>query len=130
MERILDDKCNPREMSTAALAFIGDAVYGLMVRERICCAGRHPVGAMHSKAVKAVRCEGQSLAMESLLPLLSDDERAVFMRGRNTHTAHVPKNSEVADYRCATGLEALFGYIYLCGNIERLRELFAYVEVV
>ena len=62
--------------------------------------------------------------MEQIMPLLSEDELAVFKRGRNAKTAHTAKNSTVADYHAATGLETLFGYLYLSGNIERVRELF------
>lgn len=124
MGKLLSDNGAPKEQSTAALAFVGDAVYSLMVRERLCCAHRYPADTLHKRAVEMVRCAAQAEAIAGVLDSLSDDERAVYMRGRNAHSSHIPKGASVADYRSATGLEALFGYIYLSGNTERLRELF------
>ncbi len=124
MDRLLDDRCNPRELSTAALAFAGDAVYSLLVREKLCCSGLYKADELHKRSVELVRCQYQSEGIKRLMDILTDEEKAVYMRGRNTHTHHVPKNSDVAAYRSATGMEALFGYIYLSGNTERLRELF------
>ncbi len=124
MDRILADACNPRELSTAALAFVGDAVYSLMVRERLCCTSRSGADVLHKKAVQQVRCAAQSEAIKKVLTMLTEEEQAVFNRGRNAHSSHVPKNAAVADYRAATGVETLFGYIYMCGRTERLRELF------
>ncbi|MBE6765008.1 MAG: ribonuclease III [Clostridia bacterium] len=124
MEKLLPDECSARSVSTAALAFVGDAVFGLLARERLCCTHSLPASKLHSSVVSVVRCEAQAKAVEQLMPILTEAEKAVFMRGRNAHSSHVPKKSAIADYRMATGLEALFGYIYLDGNIERLRELF------
>ncbi|MBE6753597.1 MAG: ribonuclease III [Ruminococcaceae bacterium] len=124
MAIILEDNCDVKSMSTAALAFMGDAVYSLMVRERLCCSGRAKADTLHKRAVEMVRCDAQSGAMHRVLDVLTEEEMAVYMRGRNTHQAHVPKNAQPADYRCATGLEALMGYVYLSGNVERLRWLF------
>lgn len=129
MERLLGDSCEPSQMSSASLAFIGDAVFSLMVRERLCCTHRLPAGKLHLRAVHAVRCEGQARAAELFMDSLSEEERAVYLRGRNSHNSHVPKNASIADYRSATGVEALFGYLYLKGDLERLRELFAFVEL-
>jgi len=124
IEKLLPDECSARSVSTAALAFFGDAVFGLLARERLCCTHSLPASKLHSSVVSVVRCEAQAKAVEQLMPILTEAEKAVFMRGRNAHSSHVPKKSAIADYRMATGLEALFGYIYLDGNIERLRELF------
>jgi len=124
IEKLLPDECSARSVSTAALAFVGDAVFGLLARERLCCTHSLPASKLHSSVVSVVRCEAQAKAVEQLMPILTEAEKAVFMRGRNAHSSHVPKKSAIADYRMATGLEALFGYIYLDGNIERLRELF------
>ena len=124
MGKLLNDNGAPKEQSTAALAFIGDAVYSLMVRERLCCGHRYPADTLHKRAVEMVRCSSQAGAIAGVLDTLTDEERAVYMRGRNAHNSHVPKGASVADYRSATGLETLFGYIYLSGNVERLRELF------
>ena len=130
MDRLLGDKCSPKEMSTGALAFIGDAVYSLMVRERLCCAHRFPADTLHKRAVEMVRCTAQAEAIAAMLEGLTDEERAVYMRGRNAHSSHIPKGAAVADYRAATGLEALFGYIYLSDRPERLRELFDKIEAL
>lgn len=124
MDRILADACNPKELSTAALAFVGDAVYSLLVRERLCCASRSGADVLHKRAVEQVRCAAQSEAIRRVQDMLTDEEQAVFNRGRNAHSSHVPKNAAVADYRAATGVETLFGYIYMSGRMERLRELF------
>lgn len=124
MPRLLEDNCAPKEVSTAALAFIGDAVYSLMVRERLCCNHRLPADSLHKRAVEMVRCGAQAGAIAAAMETLTDEEKAVFTRGRNAHSSHIPKGAAVADYRAATGLEALFGYLYLSGRTERLRELF------
>lgn len=124
MERLLDESCDPRRMGTAALAFMGDAVYSMLVREHLCCRSICKAGKLHSEAVAMVCCESQAAHMLRIMDMLTDEERAVYMRGRNTHTSHVPKNSGVGDYRSATGLEALFGFLYLDGQLARMRELF------
>ena len=128
MDRLLAENCNPRELSTAALAFVGDAVYSLMVREHLCATCRSGADVLHKRAVGLVRCAAQSEAIRRVLDLLTEEEQAVFNRGRNAHSSHVPKNAAVADYRAATGVEALFGYIYMSGRTERLRELFAAMQ--
>lgn len=120
MERLYPQDIDLHTLSPLALAFVGDGVYSLMVRERLLSQANRPVNDLHKLAVKAVRAEAQSAAMERLLPLLTEEEEAVFKRGRNAHTAR-----SGADYHRATGLESLFGYLYLAGRIERVRELFA-----
>ena len=124
MERLLNKDCDPREYSAAALAFIGDGVFDLLVREMLVCQGNCQAQKLHNRAVSMVRCEAQAEYMKKLLPILREDEEYAFRRGRNHSSARVPKNAEIADYRTATGLEALFGYVYLKGDIERLREFF------
>ena len=124
MGRLLTDGCDPKELSTAALAFIGDGVYSLLVRERLSCSGHWNADTLHKRAVETVRCDAQSAAAARVLDNLTETERAVYMRGRNTHTSHIPKSAAVSDYRSATGLEALMGYVYLTGDEQRLRELF------
>ena len=130
MERLLNAACNPKEYSAAALAFIGDGVFDMLVREMLVCQGNCPAQKLHNRAVKMVRCETQAEYMQKLIPLLTEDEEYAFRRGRNHSSARVPKNASVSDYRMATGLEALFGYVYLKGDIERLRELFAVITEV
>lgn len=120
MERLYPQDIDLHTLSPLALAFVGDGVYSLMVRERLLSQANRPVNDLHKMAVQAVRAEAQSAAMEKLLPLLTEEEEAVFKRGRNAHTAR-----SGADYHRATGLESLFGYLYLAGRIDRVRELFA-----
>ena len=119
MERLYPKDIDRHTLSPLALAVVGDGVYSLMVRERLLSEANRPVNDLHRLAVKQVRAEAQSAAVERLLPHLTEEEEAVFKRGRNAHTAR-----SGADYHRSTGLEALFGYLYLDGRIDRVRELF------
>ena len=119
MSRLYPEKVDPRTLSPLTLAFIGDGVFELLVRERLVCEGNRPAGALPKRSVAMVRAEAQAEAMDRLLPLLTETEAAVYRRGRNAHTS---RNSE--EYHKATGLEALFGYLYLQGDIGRLQGLF------
>ncbi|MBQ5398927.1 MAG: ribonuclease III [Ruminococcus sp.] len=127
METILDTSSDLRNYSPQTLAFIGDTVYELFVRESLVTQANRPVGELNRRKVGLVNCESQARAAKILMPLLTDEEEAVYKRGRNAFTKNTPKNSSVADYHSATGLEALFGYLYLGGRLERLRELFSYI---
>ena len=113
------------EMNGASLAYLGDAVIELMVREMLLSRDVGDVGKMNKIADTLVRATYQSQAMDKLLPLLTEEEIAVFKRGRNTHSHTVPKSAKVSDYRKATGMEALFGFLHAEGRKERLNELFA-----
>lgn len=117
--------CKPREYGSDVLAFVGDGVFGMLVREYLACSSRVHANELHRRAVTMVRCETQAEYMNRILPHLTEEEEGVFRRGRNYHTSHTPRKS-VAAYRTATGLEALFGYLYLSGRMERMKELFAY----
>ncbi len=113
------------EMSPLTLAFLGDGVFEVMVRERLVERGSCPVKKLHARAVEWVRCETQHrLLREALWPALTEEERAVAQRGRNAHVGHVPKNASVEDYHGATAFETLWGWLYLDGQQDRLRELF------
>ena len=109
-----------RALSPITLAFVGDGVYELMVRELLAAEANRPANVLHRQAVSMVRAEAQAAAYEKISPMLTEAEQAVFRRGRNAHTARTSD-----DYHRATGLEALFGYLYLNDETERLRELFA-----
>lgn len=124
MERFYGAPCNPKELSPLTLAFVGDAVFEIFVRERLVCLANRPVNDLHHLSVEQVCCRAQAKSLEELLPVLTEEEKEICRRGRNAHSNHVPKNSEVSDYHAATGLESLFGYLYLCGRVERLRKLF------
>lgn len=112
-----------KTLGTGALAFVGDAVYSLFVREKLAEINR-PAGALHSLSVNYVRAGAQAKVAAALLGQLTEQELAVFKRGRNLHTGNTPKNATDAEYHAATGLEALFGYLQLSGNTERARQLF------
>ena len=120
MERLYPMDVDIHTLSPLALAFVGDGVYSLMVRERLLSQANRPVNDLHRLAVAEVRAEAQAAAIKRILPALTEQEEAVFKRGRNAHTAR-----SGADYHNATGLEALFGYLYLSDQIDRVRELFA-----
>ena len=112
-------------ISTAALAYLGDSVLELLVREHLVKCGLSSSARLNKKALDFVRAPMQAEAMKALLPHLSEEENAVFHRGRNIGHTNTPKSATVAEYRAATGMEALFGYLHLAGREERLRELFA-----
>lgn len=119
----IQGNCNPKLLSPLTLAFIGDGVYGLLVRERLVLVNR-PVGTLHKKSVELVNAHAQALAIQAIMDKLSEDELAIYKRGRNANSVRHPKNADLTEYRMATGLEALFGYLYLSGNKSRLYELF------
>ncbi len=102
-----------------ALAFVGDTVFDLYVRTFVLQQGVNS-HKMHVLSVKYVSAAAQAAAFNQLEPILTDDEMYIWRRGRNTKPTTVPKNAQVKDYRCATGLETLVGYLYLTGQKERL----------
>lgn len=110
--------------STAALAYLGDCVIEMCVREHLVRAGISSSAKLNRLALDFVRAPMQARAMQRLLPVLSEEELAVFHRGRNVGHTNTPKSATVAEYRAATGMEALFGYLHLSGNPNRIRELF------
>lgn len=112
-----------RLKTPAVLAFVGDAYFGLLVRTMLAGQNR-PSGDLHRISVDYVNASAQASGFERIKPLLSEDELTVFRRGRNFHTGNVPKNSTRAEYHTATGLETLFGYLYLSGQTARAAELF------
>lgn len=110
-------------LNPATLAFVGDAVYSLLVRTYLAGKSRAS-GELHDMAVEFVKASSQAKAMKKIEPFLSEKEIAVFKRGRNFHTSNTPKSSSNADYHTATGLECLFGFLHLSGNKTRINELF------
>ena len=113
------------QMNMLALAHVGDAVYELLVRSMLCSEKNAPVMQLHRLTVKKVCAEAQAAAAEKLLPLFTEEELAVYKRGRNTKVNSAPHHAEIAQYHAATGLEALFGWLYLQGKSARIGELFA-----
>ncbi len=112
-------------MSVLGLAHIGDAVYELLVRSWLCASGKTTSKGLHKETVSRVRAPAQAAAMQRLLPLLDETELAMYKRGRNAKVNSVPKHAEISDYHAATGLESLFGYLYLKGEKERISVLFS-----
>ena len=121
----MTEKLNPDKMTGTDLAYLGDAVMELMTREKLLASGVTDVGRLNRLALNYVRAVAQSEAVERVLPLLSEEEAEVFKRGRNAHGISAPKSASTADYRRATGLEALFAYLWLRGEDGRRLELFA-----
>lgn len=116
--------CDPHSFSPLTLAFIGDGVYDLLVRSYFAAQANRPVGELNRMKVSLVNCKAQAAFAKRLLPLLSEQEQSVYRRGRNAATSNTPKNATPADYHGATGLEALLGYLYICGREDRIYELF------
>ncbi len=114
---------NPNLLSPSVLAFVGDGVYGLMVRTALAEVNR-PSGELHKLSVKLVNATAQAEAYKIIEPVLTEKEISVFKRGRNFKTGNTPKNSSGGDYHTATGLETLFGFLYLSGENDRLKALF------
>ena len=114
---------NVNELSAGTLAFVGDAVYGLLVRQRLAGINR-PIGELHRLSVTYVNANSQAEAFKVIEPVLTEKELMQYKHGRNLHTNNVPKQSTVARYHSATGLEALFGYLHLSGQTERINQLF------
>lgn len=118
------DKKTAGQYSPLTLAFLGDSVYEQLVREHLVTRANMPVRKLHSQTVEYVCCEFQSKACERLLPVMNAEEADIFRRGRNAGGITPPKHSTVAEYRTATGLECLFGYLCLTGQLSRIEELF------
>jgi len=116
-----------KQYSPLSLAFLGDSVYEVMVREALLREANRSAKQLHEQAVAHVRAAFQASAVEQIIPLLSQDEADILRRGRNANGISVPKSSTPADYRKATGFECLFGYLFLCGQNERLHTLFTVI---
>ena len=112
-------------MSMLGLAHIGDAVYELLTRTRLCGLGVTKVSELHRMTVATVNAPAQAEAAQRILPKLTEEEAAIYRRGRNTKVNSVPQKADIAQYHAATGLEALFGWLYLLGRLDRIGELYA-----
>lgn len=123
---------DPREMSASALAYLGDAVLELYVREYLVTRGITSSKELNDAALAFVRAHAQSEALEHILPHLSERETEIYKNGRNNNKVSVPKSASALDYRRATGFETLFGYLHLAGEKSRMDELFAlaYEDVI
>lgn len=115
------------ELGVANLAFLGDAVYELLVREEVAKSTNMPSITLHQNAVKKVCAKAQAAAYNMLKTKLTEQEYNILKRGRNHKINSCPKNASPIEYKKATGLETLFGYLYLTGNYARIREIFDYI---
>lgn len=122
--RFLNEPCNPDNLSPATLAFVGDGVYELLTREWIACKANRPAKELNAAKVTMVSAPAQAEGFLKIQELLTEKEYEVFKRGRNAHTVRSPKSATRAQYHQATGVEALFGWLYLSGNVSRAVELF------
>ena len=113
-----------RGMSVLGLAHIGDAVFELMIRTWLCTNGTSTAKQLHNETVSYVSAKAQAVSVDKIIPELSEEEYSIFKRGRNAHVNNVPRGSTFEEYHAATGLEVLFGFLYLSGKSERLSELF------
>ncbi len=118
------DKQRIDSISNLGLAHLGDGVYELLCRSYLCVQGRHTVKNLHKDAVELVKAPAQARFMDKILPHLNEEELAYYRRGKNAHSHAAPKSATPQEYAKATGLETLFGALYLAGKRERLNELF------
>lgn len=122
--RFTDLKAKPNELSPLNLAFIGDCVYEMLVRETLVLNANRPVNDLHKESVKFVSAKAQTIAYDKIKDCLTEQETAIYKRGRNAKVGHNPKSASQGEYHIATGIEALFGYLYLTEQTQRIKELF------
>lgn len=122
--RFIDNDVNAKQLSPLNLAFIGDCIYEILVRETLVTEANRPVNDLHRESVKFVSAKAQTVAFEKIKDILTEEETAIYKRGRNAKVGHSPKSATEGEYHCATGVEALFGYLYLTEQTDRIKELF------
>lgn len=111
-------------ISNLGLAHMGDCVYEMLVRSYLCAEGNKTVAQLHKQTITMVKATYQAAFVDKMLPLLTEDEMTYYRRGKNSHVHAVPKSATPAQYAKATGLEAMFGYLFLSGKKERANEIF------
>lgn len=127
MENFFEMHMEPAQInaiSNTGLAHIGDAVYELLCRSYLCASGHHTLKRLHADSVALVKAPAQAKFADILLPHLTEEEQDYYRRGKNAHTHAAPKSASRQEYAKATGLETLFGALYLAGKTDRLNELF------
>ncbi len=124
------DKNKIKQMNPLVLAFVGDGVETLFVRAKVALSGDAKANALHKRASAEVNAHAQSEQAERVLPYLTEEEKDIFLRARNSKSRHHAKNFSVTDYRRASGWEAVIGYLYLTGETDRLKELFELMEKI
>lgn len=118
------EKSQVDAISNLGLAHMGDCVFEILCRSYLCARGGKTVDKLHRETIHMVKATSQAKFVEKLLPLLDEEELAYYRRGKNSHVHAVPKSATPAEYAKATGLEALFGALWLLGRTERINELF------
>lgn len=126
--RFIDKAVNAKQLSPLNLAFIGDCIYEILVREMLVTNANRPVNDLHKESVKFVSAKAQTEAFEKIQGILTEEEMAIYKRGRNAKVGHSPKSATEGEYHCATGVEALFGYLYLTEQTDRIKELFSKIN--
>lgn len=116
-----------REQSPLAMAFVGDAVYTLLIREHLVTNKRQPINKLNQASVRYVSAKGQFMALELINSLLTEEEQNMVRRGKNTSKASVAKHASVEEYRASTGFECLIGYLKLTNRDERIAQLVKYI---
>ncbi len=124
MLKLSNQEIDLKEVSPLALAFLGDSVFDILVRNWLVLNNKLPVGRLNEIKVSYVCCQSQALIMQKIMDSLTEEELSIYKRGRNAKVSSVPKNASVSQYHSATGFEALMGYIYLKGDTERLEQIF------
>lgn len=111
-------------ISNLGLAHVGDGVYEILVRSYLCVTGDHTLKRLHHDSIELVKAPAQARLVQKILPALTEEEQDYYRRGKNSHTHAAPKSATPKEYAMATGLETLFGALYLAGKTQRLNELF------
>jgi len=122
-------KAEAAQLPPLTLAYMGDSVFDMYVRTHLVLKNGGKAGALHLMSVKVVNAKSQAVFAHTIEGGLDEQERNIFMRGRNAKSATVPKNMSVADYRYATAAEAVIGYLYLTGQQERMNELLDKLDI-
>ena len=122
------DKAQAKQINPVTLAFLGDAVYSLYVREKLVLSHENKTANLQRSSSKIVSAKGQSEFLERVLPLFSEEELEVFKRGRNAKKGTKSKNASVADYNRSTGFEAVIGYLYAIGDTARIGYLLSFID--
>ncbi len=128
MQTVPISKTEARQIHPVTLAFLGDAVYSLWVRERLVLSASGNAADFQRAAAKVVSAKGQSAFLDEVLPLFTEEEEEIFRRGRNAKKATKSKNATTAEYNRSTGFEAVIGYLHLIGERERIEYLFSFID--
>lgn len=122
------DKTTAKNLSSVTLAFIGDAVYTLYIREKLSLSADYKAGVLSELTTSFVRASAQAQKIKTLMPFLTEEETEIFKRARNTHKPTKAKSASVQEYNASTGFEAVLGYLYITGESERLNALLEFGE--